>query len=68
MEKIIWTDLMSHEVLHRIKEERNVLHTIKRRKTNRIGHILRRNCLLEHVIEGKRGGKNKRDGKTRKKT
>jgi hypothetical protein len=41
-----------NEVLHRVKEDRNILHTIKRRKTNWIGHILRRNCLLKHVIEG----------------
>jgi hypothetical protein len=27
--------------------------TIKRGKVNRIGHILCRNCLLKHVIEGK---------------
>jgi hypothetical protein len=26
---------------------------MKRRKANWIGHILRRNCLLKHVIEGK---------------
>jgi hypothetical protein len=38
--------------LHRVKEERNILHTIKRRKANWIGHILRRNCLLKHAIEG----------------
>jgi len=25
----------------------------KRRKANRIGHILHWNCLLQHVIEGK---------------
>jgi len=42
--------------------ERNILHTIKRRKANLIGYILRRNCLLTHVIEGKiegtrRGGR-----------
>jgi hypothetical protein len=43
----------NEEVLHRVKEEWNILHTIKRRKANRIGHILRRNCLLKHVIEGK---------------
>jgi hypothetical protein len=43
----------NEEVLHRVKEERNILHTIKRRKANWIGHILRRNCLLKHVIEGK---------------
>jgi hypothetical protein len=45
----------NEEVLHtrRVKEERNILHTVKRRKTNWIGHILRRNCLLKHIIEGK---------------
>jgi hypothetical protein len=36
-----------------VKEERNIVHTIKRRKANWIGHILRRNCLLKQVIEGK---------------
>jgi hypothetical protein len=53
MEKISWTDRVRNEVLHRVKEEKNILHTIKRRKANRIGHMLRRNCLLKHVIEGK---------------
>jgi len=33
-------------------EERNVIHTMKRRKANLTGHISRRNCLLKHVIEG----------------
>jgi hypothetical protein len=40
-------------VLQRVKEERNALHTVKRRKANWTGHILRRNYLLKHVIEGK---------------
>jgi hypothetical protein len=54
MEKISWTDrVRNKEVLHRVEEERNILHTVKRRKGNWIGHILRRNCLLKHVIEGK---------------
>jgi hypothetical protein len=53
MEKISWTDRVRNEVLHRVKEDRNILHTIKRRKADWIGHILRRNCLLKHVIEGK---------------
>jgi hypothetical protein len=58
MEKISWTDRVRNEkVLHRVKEERNMLHTIKRRKANWMGHILRRNCLLKHVIEGKREGR-----------
>jgi hypothetical protein len=26
---------------------------VKRKETNWIGYILRRNCLLKHVIEGK---------------
>jgi hypothetical protein len=42
----------NEEVLHRVKEERNIVHTIKRWKANWIGHIVRRNCLLKHVIEG----------------
>jgi hypothetical protein len=57
MEKISWTVRVRNEVLHRVKEERNILHTIRRRKANWIGHILRRNCLLKHVIEGKLEGR-----------
>jgi hypothetical protein len=37
-------------------KEKKILHIIKRRKTNWIGHSLRRNCLLKHVIEGKIDG------------
>jgi hypothetical protein len=47
----------SEEVLYRVKEERNILNTIKRREANLIGHILRRNSLLKHVIEGKLEGR-----------
>jgi hypothetical protein len=58
METISWTDRVRNvEVLHRVKVERNILRTIKRRKTNWIGHILRRNRLLTHVIEGKLEGR-----------
>jgi hypothetical protein len=54
MEKISWTDRVNNEaVLHRVKEGRKILHTIRRRKANWIGHILRRNCLIKHIIEGK---------------
>jgi len=54
MEKISWTDhVRNEEVLFRVKEQRNILHEINKRKANRIGHILRRNCLLQRVIEGK---------------
>jgi hypothetical protein len=41
------------EVLYRGKEERNILHTIKRKKANWIGYMLRRNFLLELVVEEK---------------
>jgi hypothetical protein len=42
------------------------LQTVKTRKADRIGHILLRNRLLKHVIEGKI--KRKSGGKTRKET
>jgi hypothetical protein len=38
-------------VLLRVKEQRNILHEISKRKANWIGHIMRRNCLLRQVIE-----------------
>ena len=41
----------------RVKEQRNILRTVKRRKANWFGHILRRNCLVKHVIEGKIEGR-----------
>jgi hypothetical protein len=57
MEKITWTDHVRNELLLRVKEHRNILHEISKRKANWIGHILRRNCLLRQVIEGKiKGG------------
>jgi hypothetical protein len=57
MEKISWLDhVRNEEVLFRVKEKRNILHEIRKRKANWIGHILRRNCLLQRVIEGKKQG------------
>jgi len=53
MEKISWTDhVRNEEVLLRVNEQRNILHEISKRKANWIGQILRRNCLLQRVIEG----------------
>ena len=53
MEKISWTDRVRNEdVLLRVKEQRNILREIRKRKAKWIGHILRRNCLLQRVIEG----------------
>jgi hypothetical protein len=53
MEKISWTDRVKDKVLQRVKEERNIENTIKRRKANWIGHILRRNSHRNHITEGK---------------
>jgi len=52
--EISWTDhVRNEEVLLSVNEQRNTLHEIRKRKANWIGHILRRNCLLRQVIEGK---------------
>jgi hypothetical protein len=54
MEKISWTDHVRNAgVLLRVKEQRNILREIRKRKANRIGHILHRNCLLQRVTEVK---------------
>jgi len=53
--EISWTDrVKSKEELQKVKEERNTLHTINRKKDNWIGHILRRNRLLKYAIEEER--------------
>ena len=53
-----WTDhRKKKEVLHRVKEDRNILHTINRGTADWIGHILHRNALLKHAIEAKIEGR-----------
>jgi hypothetical protein len=44
------------EVSHEVKGDRNILETITRR-AKWTGCILRRNCLLKHLIEGKIEGR-----------
>jgi len=41
---------------------------VTKRKANRIGHILHKNCLLQQVIEGKIKEGDRSDRKTMKKT
>jgi hypothetical protein len=54
IKKISWTDhVRNEEVFLRVKEQRNILHEMRKRKANWIGHILRRKCLLQRVTEGK---------------
>jgi hypothetical protein len=71
MEKISWiARVRNEEVLLTVNEQRNILHEIRKQKANWIGHILRRNCLLKQVIEGKIKGEmevTRRRGRRRKK-
>jgi hypothetical protein len=69
MKNVSWTDhVRNKEVLLRVKKHRNILHEISKWKANWIGHILRRNCLLQWVIDGKNKRGDISDRKTRKKT
>ena len=45
--------MRNEEVLHRVKERTNIIHTVRIRKAKWIGHILHRNRLLKHVNEGR---------------
>jgi hypothetical protein len=57
IEKIKWIDYVRNkDVLLRVKEQRNILHEIRKRKANWVGHILRVNFHLQWVIEGKKQG------------
>jgi len=46
-------------IIKKSQGQKDTLRTINtsRKKANWIGHFLRRNCLLEHVIEGKVEGR-----------
>jgi hypothetical protein len=44
-------------VLLRVKEQKNIIPEIIKRNANWVGHILRINCLLRQVIEGKVKGR-----------
>jgi len=58
-EQIMW----EKKKCYRTKEERNILKIIQRMKGNLIGHMLRSNCLLKHVIEGQIDGRIKMMGR-----
>ena len=51
---------------YRVREERNILHTVKRRKANWIGNVLSRNCLVKDVHDGKIVGMVKMAGRRRR--
>jgi hypothetical protein len=67
--EIIWTEhVRKGGLLLRVNEQRNIIREISKRNVNCIGHILRRNCLLRQVIEGKDKRWDRSDRKTRMKT
>jgi hypothetical protein len=53
----------NEEVLHRVKEEMSIVHTIKRKKAGRVGHILLTSCPLKHGTEGKLEGRREITGR-----
>jgi len=56
----------NEEVLCLVQEHRSLMQVIKQRQANWIGHVLRHDCLLKTVQEGKMEGKRPR-GKPRRK-
>jgi hypothetical protein len=53
MEKIKWTDKVSNKkVLEKVGEERQLIRTIRKRKSNWIGHILRGEGIIRQALEG----------------
>jgi hypothetical protein len=64
MEKIGWAaSVRNQEVLHSVKEEKNIIQTIKIRKTTGIGNILHMNRFLNHVIKRNIGGRMEVNGR-----
>jgi hypothetical protein len=58
MEKTSYTSHEKNkEILHRVKEERNIVHTMKWKRGDWFGQILSRNCLLKHVVDDIKDGK-----------
>uniref|UniRef100_A0A8D8SXR8 Craniofacial development protein 2 n=1 Tax=Cacopsylla melanoneura TaxID=428564 RepID=A0A8D8SXR8_9HEMI len=61
--RISWMDRITNEsVLQRMKKDKEIMHTIKRRKLEYLGHILRNEnkyhllkCILQGKVYGKRG-------------
>jgi hypothetical protein len=52
MEKINWTDRVRNGVIHRVKEEGNILHGKKMNEGKPGWKHLRRNCLIKQAVEG----------------
>lgn len=63
MLRVPWTDKVSNqEILQRMRKDREVLNTVKRRKLQYLGHVMRNEsryqllqCILQGKVDGKRG-------------
>jgi hypothetical protein len=62
-ENIDWTEYVRNEVLQRVKEERNILHTIKRRKVKCLWEMPSKTAYIWKDTE-----KDRNDGKMKKET
>jgi len=50
MEKISWTDRVRNEVLHRVKEERNIVHIIHNSFSTKLSEHEDGRDRLKHVV------------------
>ena len=58
MMKIKWIERVSNqEVLRRVGEKRSLLRTLRRRRDNLVGHIMRHDGLMKTIVEGQVEGK-----------
>ena len=57
MEKISWTDRVKNEILQSQEGKEYPTYNKKEGTVQWIGHILRSNCLLKHIIQRKIEGK-----------
>ena len=56
--RVSWSEKKANEqVLREVREERSLLENVVKRKKNWIGHIVRGEGLLKHVMEGRTEGK-----------
>ena len=49
--------MSNEEVLRRVEEKRSFLKTLKRRRDNLIGHIMRHDGLMKTIVKGLVDGK-----------
>src|SRR6478609_534348 len=61
MGKVSWMDKRANEqVLSSMNEKRSLIKTIRNRKKNRIGHVVRGDGLMKLMLEGRMEGKRPR--------